>query len=188
MQSPIDRLEREIWAGCVRQRLAGDKETLDRWQSDEVAHITERFIVDPVPSSLRPLVDEAIVEWVQIESAFLSLIEMDRGSFLKGFESARDAYLHRTRHWEPFASKVGAVARGVVRNMDWVNLFAWVLPQADREHGAHHAATAKMIAAVFYMEQLAKYGKHLDVVPEGLFARLEARWQLANLSVAGYCA
>ena len=36
--------------------------------------------------------------------------------------------------------------------MDWVNLFSWVLPNADRERAEAHRMVGRMVVALFYFD------------------------------------
>lgn len=42
----MDRLADELWATCVNRRAANDDETNERWQTDEVAHLTVGFYIE----------------------------------------------------------------------------------------------------------------------------------------------
>jgi hypothetical protein len=186
MESAIDRLEQEIWAACVRQRLAQDPETLERWRSDQVSHIRERFIIDPMPPSLQPLVDEANTQWEHIESSFLSRRAlMDKERFLSEFEAARSSLLQGTKEWGSFALIMGQRAWGVVRNLHWVNLFAWVLPTADPGNRSKHAAIGIMAAAIFYTEAMERHRDGAGTTLGDPLVAIDARWKLANLAITG---
>ena len=66
----------------------------------------------------------------------------------------------------------------MVKNMDWVNLFSWILPLADKEGRESHIAIGRIVTAIFYTELLA----HFDGSPFSAQAleRIEARWQVVN--------
>lgn len=76
MTSPIDRLEEDLWGACVIQRAAPDKETVERWQTDELAHLRERFLVRPLPAELADLAGRALAQWQQREQAACARLGM----------------------------------------------------------------------------------------------------------------
>jgi len=43
MTPSIDKLEREIWSICVLECAAQDQEAINRWQTDELSYLKERF-------------------------------------------------------------------------------------------------------------------------------------------------
>lgn len=177
MNSPIDRLEQELWFSCVIQRHPKDQETINRWQTDEISHLKERFYVQPMPSSLNGLVQSALVQWQQIETKVCSNLGMTREQFLKEFEEAREDFLNNGIKWDKAIYSMQNAVYGAVRNMDWVNLFAWVLPLADTEFLVKHREIGRMVTAIFYIELLSKCGFDDD----NLYLRnIEARWRLVN--------
>ena len=178
-ETVIDRLEQELWSQCVTQRVAEDDEAIKRWQADEAAHIRERFQVSPMKESTRPLVDEAVDEWERIEA--ISLKRMGgktREQFLTEFTALREEFLRKKPLWGGKALSWGDIAYGAVKNMDWVNLFSWVLPQADPSHVAKHRLRGKMVTAVYYTEMLGKYGFSDEPNHQDILARIDARWKL----------
>lgn len=177
MNSPIDKLEHELWNACIIQMPAKDHETIDRWQSDEIAHLKECFFVQPIPLGLDELVKNALTQWQQIETKVSLNLGMNREQFLKEFEKTREDFLNKGTEWEKAVESMQFELYGVVRNMDWVNLFSWVLPGADKEYYENHREIGRMVTAIFYIELLSKYG--FD--DENIYLRnIEARWRLIN--------
>lgn len=173
MSSPINKLEEEIWVACVRQRAAEDQETTDRWQTDECSHLRERFFVRPMPSELDKLARDALEQWRQIENKVFANLGMSREQFLNEFEKARESYLNKNTEWQMTIVKMQFALSGAVRNLEWVNLFSWILPVADKEHADEYKAAGRVITAIFYIELLAKQSQD-DL------RRIEARWLIVN--------
>lgn len=182
MESAIDLMEKEVWACCVRQRAARDDATIARWQTDEYAHIKERFIVEPMEYEYQPLVEKALAEWQGIEDGFCAAIGMSSDEFLEAFAKARESFLirfdKRDGVWQEFISKHGKTLYGRVRNMDWVNIFAWVLPQADPANRERNARIGKMVTACLYTEFMFKYA--VGGAKQEPVRLIEARWRLVS--------
>lgn len=178
MNSPIDKLEQELWNACVIQRAAQNEEAIDRWQRNELSHLKERFIVQTMPSELNGLVQSALVQWEQIETKLCSNLRITREKFLNEFEKAREDFLNRGNEYQKTVTSMQYKVYGTVRNMDWVNLFSWVLPNADKEHSDKYRTIGRMVTAIFYIEMLSKHGH--DYENENL-KKIEARWRLVNL-------
>jgi hypothetical protein len=177
MSSQIDKLEQELWGACVMQRAAKNQETMERWQTDELSHLRERFLVQPMPPELNDLVQSALGQWQKIEEKVSSGLGMNRAEFLMEFEKARQDFLDRGKEWQKAVTCMATKLYGAVRNMDWVNLFSWVLPNADTEHSEEYRAMGRMVTAIFYVELLSKYGH--DYANDYL-RKIEARWRLAS--------
>jgi len=137
-------------------------------------------ISSATPPELLPLVEKAILQWKKIERSILSNLRIDKEQFLKDFEKAREGFLNGNEEWENFVSSVGSIVRGAIRNMDWVNLFSWVLPNADPENSAKHREAGKMITSIFYIELLSKHGKNPDRMINDPLSKIEARWRIVN--------
>ena len=182
MESAIDIMEKEVWACCVRQRAAKGDATIARWQKDEYAHLKERYIVEPMPDTMQPLVEKALAEWQKIENAFCAAVGMSPDEFLEAFEKARESFLMRFDKrdgvWQRFITN-GNTLQGRVRNMDWVNLFAWVLPQADPANRERNIRVGKMVTACLYTEYMFKYALNVGASNEPL-RLIEARWKLVS--------
>lgn len=176
MNSAIDRLEEEVWVACITQRAARDQQTIERWQSNEYAHLKERFIVSPLPASLNDLLENALKEWRQRESRLLSVLGLSRDQFLDQFEKTRASFLQGQNDWQGFVNQAGGAVYAVVKNLDWVNLFGWILPSAKPDEAARLSDIGKTVTALFYLEML---WKNPDARPEDL-KRIDARWKLAN--------
>ena len=177
MTLSIDELESEIWSICVMQRAAQDEETINRWQTNELSHLKERFLVQPLPLELKNMAHSALIEWQQLEKKICSNLGMNRTEFLSLFEKAREDYLNNGKDWQKIISSIQNKVYGAVRNMDWVNLFSWILPQADKEHNEEYIQIGCMVTAIFYIEMLSKFGR--DHNNDNL-KRIEARWLLVN--------
>jgi len=178
MESPINRLEQELWDCCVRQVAAKDMETMEKWQDNPLSHLREGFSVNAMPSALESLSVQAIDRWKDIEAKICSNLNMSREHFIEEFEKARTSFLAGNADWKLFAEH-GLTVHGAVRNMDWVNLFTWVLPNADREKRDEHRSIGRMVAAVFYTELLSNCLESEYIDKESL-RKIEARWQIVN--------
>ncbi len=158
MNSPIDKLERELWDSCVTQHPAQNQESTVRWQTDELSHLKERFSVHSMPAELDALVQDALIQWQKIEKKLCSGLGINREHFLNEFEKAREDFHNKGNEWQRLINSMKRGVYGAVRNMDWVNLFSWVLPNADKKHTEEHRKTGRMVTAVFYIELLSKHG------------------------------
>jgi hypothetical protein len=176
MSSAIDRLDEEVWASCITQRAAQDQQTVERWQSDHYAHLKERFVISPIPEALNQLVEVALAEWQQRENRLLSVLGMGREQFLDKFEKTKTSFLQGKKDWQGFVYQTGGAVYAVVKNMDWVNLFSWILPAAKPEAASRLFDIGRTATAIFYLEMLSK---NLDARPENL-KNIEACWKLAN--------
>ncbi|HAS50753.1 MAG TPA: hypothetical protein DCS21_02995 [Gammaproteobacteria bacterium] len=75
---------------------------------------------------------------------------------------------------------LGDVAHGAVHNMDTVNCFACFLPRAVPERRLALAQTGRWIAAIFYLEKMAKsilWG--VDRMTQTL-EQVDAAWRYAD--------
>ena len=173
----IDKLEREIWDIWVRECAAQDGETLKRWQIDELSHLKERFLVQKLPSNLQYLAHNALNQWQELESKICLKLGMDRTEILHVFEAAREEFLRNDKNWERKINPLQNKVWGAVRNINWVDLFSWILPNADIEHSEEYRQIGRLIAAIFYIEMLSKYGHDRD---NSNLKKIEARWLLVN--------
>ncbi len=176
--SAIDQLAINLWGYCVSQRPAEDEDTMRRWQTDELSHLKERFLVRPLPPKLRGLVEDALGEWKEKEGIVLEKLGMDIEGFLDTFEKLRKDFMSGGTQWQTDAISMYPAIRGAVKNLDWVNLFSWILPLADREKRESHKATGRMVTAIFYIELLARFNDY--TTSSASLNRIEARWQLVN--------
>ena len=181
----IDSLESKLWQLCINRRAATSDEQLERWQSDERAYLTEGFLVTPAPAECAAHIEAAMAEWDAIEASVLSppptgafrRRAKDRQTFLNEFSEARQSYLAGETLPIPLA-RLCLTLTGKVRNMDWVNLFTWVLPAADPEHRSAHLERAQMVVAVFYLEKIGKALLAPDHQDKAGMRKIETRWQL----------
>lgn len=178
MNTFIGQLEEELWWHCVQEHAADNQRLAERWQTDDLAHLKERYTVLPMPDSLRPLLEKALIEWREREKAIGTRLQVTPEQFVDEFKKAREQFLKGNDEWSLFVNRTGRIAYGAVRNMSWVNLFGWVLPAADPHNEEQHRKTGRFITALFYTELLFKYGNSQE--QGNLMRRIEARWQLAN--------
>jgi hypothetical protein len=177
MGSPIDQLEEALWGACVIQRAPANEETVERWQTDELAHLRERFRVRPLPAELADLAGRALSQWQDREQVACSRLGLTRDAFLRQFGTLREDYLHGGHDWRRPVALLAPATHGAVRNMDWVNLFSWVLPNADRERAEAHRMVGRMVVALFYCELLSRHGTEDESLP---LRKIEARCQLVS--------
>lgn len=175
--SSINKLEGLIWNTCVRAKAPDSEDAISKWQEDEYAHLTEGFMVLPMPSDLNESVQSAIAAWSAIEEKVCCSMDMSRRQFLDEFEKTRDDFLKNGKIWKINALKFADQVYGSVLNMNWVNLFSWMLPYADTTNSKTHKETGRMVTALFYIELLSKYGDDHDNV---YLKRIEARWRIVN--------
>lgn len=172
MGSPIDQLEEALWGACVIQHAPANDETVERWQTDELAHLRERFLVRPLPAELADLAGSALAQWQEREQAACSRLGLTRDAYLRQFVTLREDYLHGGHDWQQPVALLSPAIHGAVRNMDWVNLFSWVLPNADRERVEAHRMVGRMVVALFYCELLSRHGADDESLP---LRKIEAR-------------
>lgn len=182
MQS-IDKLGEKLWFHSVMERAAKDQKTVERWQTDEYAHLTERYVVRAMPSDLTPLVAQALSQWDAIEQRILAELKMDYTLFLNGFEAARKNMISGNENWKDFIEQVQDAVCGAVVNMDWVNLFSWVLPKADVENAEKYREIGKRVAAFYYSDLLSRHN-NISLSNKALFDRMEARWKMVCPTVS----
>jgi hypothetical protein len=181
--SPIDKLEGELYSDCVVEKTFFNSReeamaAMERYRADELARLRDLFSVKPLPPRLKPLVQDALSEWQEIERNACSRLGMSRDQFLRRFEEGRQKFLDRDSEWILDVTPMGHVVEGLVKNMDWVNLFSWILPKADTESSSQHRLVGRMVTAMFYCELLTRRG---DEGPDSEdLQRIEARWCLAN--------
>lgn len=175
MKSYIDKLEEAVWFYCVRQRAAKDDATMRRWQEDEFYYLKESLVVMPLPAELNSLCKKALNQWAQIEKKVCAAAGMERKEFLERFQGARQDFLSGGKKWIALIAPIAPACHGVVKNLDWVNLFALYLPLADRQNLLRNAKTGRMVTAIFYTEFLSRYG--FDQEDKNL-KRIDATWRL----------
>ncbi|WP_020504018.1 hypothetical protein [Lamprocystis purpurea] len=161
------------------QRAAPDEDAVERWQTDELAHLRERFVVRPLPAEFDDLAGRALAEWQDRENTLCSRLGMTPEAFLSEFEKLREDYLSGRQEWRHTVASLSPKIYGAVRNMDWVNLFSWVLPNADRERAEAHRTIGRMVVALFYVELLSKHESDDESLP---LRKIEARWRLVSLA------
>lgn len=177
MASSIDKLAEELWDACVIQRAAENQETVNRWQADELSHLKERFSIRPIPPEMNELVQSALMEWQQIETNVCSHLGKNREDFLNEFQKTREDFLNGGEEWQTTINYMQNKIYGAVRNMDWVNLFSWILPGADKDHSEEYRKIGRMVTAILYIEVLYDYGHNHE---SGYLKKIEGRWRLVN--------
>lgn len=177
-QSPIDRLIEEVWDCCVIRLLPANSEMRERWENDEMTYLKEGFHLGPLPEELKPLASEALNQWDERQKKALNSLKMDRDVFLREFRLIRSSYLEGGKEWVAPLLSMAHLLYGAVRNMDWVNLFAWILPLTDMENARVYIEAGQMTVALFYLEILYKYLAN----PQGFNAldKIEVRWKLVD--------
>ena len=181
----IEKLQSVLSSACVAQRAATSREQIERWQTSEFSYLKESYVISPAPAELAPLIQAALAEWDQIEASILNppqegsfiRARIDRTVFMDQFVQARALYLAG----EPLTQQLQRRClslRGKVRNMEWVNLFALVLPVADPAHREENLARARMVVAIFYLESIGKSLMSPSTSDETALRKIEARWQL----------
>ena len=177
MISPIDKLVDEVWGYCVIQRAPKNEETLKRWQGDEFSRLKEGFVIHPLPLELSGLVQDAIKQWENIEKQVLDRLKMSREEFLIKFKELREDFLKQGKRWRPILFSLYPKVYGAVRNMEWVNLFSWMLPHAYREQMDQLQQIGRMVTALFYIEIIGRTDRFSGPDP---LRRIEARWQMVD--------
>jgi len=76
----------------------------------------------------------AITAWKRIEADFLSSIKMDKATFINHISEAVSR-----EHIPEALSEVCNLCRGVVQNVEWVNVFAWQLPIIHPENSEDYS-------------------------------------------------
>lgn len=182
MQSAIVRLESALWDSCVTRMAPANTETAQRWQSDGLAYLKEGFLINPMPESLQPLVDEALAQWKQIEKTAWSRLQMTNEQFFPIFEKMRDSYLQEDDEWKSLIVSVGPALYGAVMNMDWVNLFAWILPMSNPDNFNKYYFFGRLVTAFFYTECLWKFyeSDSSDSDRKTALMKIETRWFIIN--------
>jgi hypothetical protein len=170
--SIIDQLVESAWDNCVGRKAAKDQEEAIKWQNDEYAFIKESISVQSLPSMLVPDVDKALDQWSKIEQRVLEELRMTQEQFLTEFERTRQCYLSGNNSWRN--SKVlNVCVTGVVRNMEWVNLFGWMLPESYPSIKKSMPNISKMVTAIFYLELLIRRES------PSYMSKIEVRWKMA---------
>ena len=175
--SAIDQLEQVMWSQVITQSPATDDDTIRRWYEDDLVHLKERYRVAPMDESNRELVNAAIAEWSLIQVKFTENAGFSEDEFLERFTQLREWKLENVPQAGVNVAQLSQMARGVVKNMDWVNLFSWILPQADPKHKLAHLLWGRMVTGIYYVELLGK--QNISTVGSGdnPITRVDARWR-----------
>jgi hypothetical protein len=182
MRSAIGKLEERLWNTCIAQIAARDDETetVKKWQEDDYIHMKERFRVRPMSPEIIPLVHQALQEWREIERMFCARLGTSPNEFLREFVTIRATFLNGDPKWLKLFGNKGSIAHGAVMNMDWVNMFGWILPQAYPGKSDELLRIGRIVTAIFYCEMLHKYGSEANALQNNNLAQMEARWRLAD--------
>lgn len=179
-KTPVDRINAlvdMVWSRCVQRRAAKDDETAQRWQDDYLTYMREGFAFLPTGSDMEPAIEDAIDAWKEIEAQIFSMIGMDRAGFMDKFESARANLLAGGADWQVFAFENGPLVNGAVFNIDWVGLFAWILPLADAKRLDTYREIGRMVTATLYTEILYKSMEEPLVLEN---SHIEEKWRMAK--------
>lgn len=95
--------------------------------------------------------DAAIAAWKRVESDFLSSIKMDRATFIKNISDVVS-----DGNMPTALTAICDRCRGVVQNVEWVNVFAWQLPIMHPESAEDYFGMARVIGGIFYLERYLK--------------------------------
>lgn len=170
----MESLEAAVWDECVYRLAAPDQTALERWQSDPLAAYREHFQVHPLPARYAALLDHALAEWDRVEQVLLQHIGLTAEAFDARFRLIRDGLRKEDEQRLRAGSGLGRVAYGAVRNLDIVNCFACFLPRAVSHRRNELAKRGQRIAAVFYLERIAKVGF------AACSEKVDAAWQYAG--------
>lgn len=108
-------------------------------------------ITDEERKQVDSAMDAAIAAWKRIESDFLSSIKMDRVTFIKNISDVvSDGNMPKA------LSEICDRCRGVVQNVEWVNVFAWQLPIMHPESAEDYFGMARVVGGIFYTERYMK--------------------------------
>jgi len=168
--SKIDDLASSI--GKIFPERADENGT--KWMSDHKEWVRALMRnVQPLPDSRRLLVAEALAEWNEKEKAFLNAYGSGktRSEFLDESRRMVDEVTATGEplnpenisklEWkgvlngEPFSDVGKIIGIGeynarthTVRNMGWVNLFAWILPIADPGNAVEYRSVGAVMATI----------------------------------------
>jgi hypothetical protein len=95
MTSAIDQLGDALWGACVIQHAAPDDDAMERWQTDELSHLRERFIVRPMPDALDDLVRRALADWQGREQKLCAALEMPPRAVSERLRTAQGGFPRR---------------------------------------------------------------------------------------------
>jgi len=174
----IDRLWEEVYWCCVNPLYPKDETTAKLWKEDEFLRLKHGYYITPLPEKLKGHILDAISFWKRREIEVFEKMGMKRDEFLRKFRELREDYYQGGKRWKKnvviFYSKV----KGAVKNIQWVDLFSWILPIADSENVEVYRSIGMVMTALFYIEMLFK-----SSYPSGedYIKRIEARWKIVNM-------
>lgn len=93
----------------------------------------------------------AIAAGERIKSDFLSNIKMEQATFTNKIAEAVS-----TGKIPEALSDICNRCRGIVQNVEWVNVFAWQLPIMQPESAELHFDIARALGGIFYLERYMK--------------------------------
>jgi len=189
---PVNNLCDELWNLCTRLAASSDEQVEEWAEHPEIYLRLQRQFMDPLPEHLEKVVLEAIDIWNEIETSFLLKIKIDRDDFIADFLKIWDTFTKNDENWKSGVQRYGHSCLGVVWNIDWVNAFVWQLPAAGPDNAHEYLRIGQMMAAIFFLEIMAKNLELATLYPEkqhmvGEIRNTRARVILAfeNLHAAG---
>ena len=135
-------------------------------------------MVHPLPLKLKEFVNDALLEWKEREDRVCKKLNMSREAFLDTLEKLREDFLKGGTNWQMAVIEIYPAITGVVRNLDWVNLFSWILSLTDRKNKNEHIARGRMVTAMFYVELLVRHDG--SAASTKALKSIKARWQIVN--------
>ena len=189
MQSKIDELIDELWFNCVSRPVADNIDQAKEWEEDRDLYLSLIIkTVGPLPEKLQPLVNEAIMEWQKGEEYFFKLFRKDRETFLQIFNQVRESIYGDTDEWRRNVKDLGPNCNKILLNMDIVNVFSWILPNADTINAPQYRQIGELMSSILYMsilwKKLIKYQGEIKTNADLLnmidIKNIDARWKAAN--------
>ena len=155
----IDILENDI----VRQRVPGDEDEFDRWNSDYVLLCTEGKDIVKLETEHQALVVEALDEWADLFAGICALFSDSSVNFTFWFMALREGarrtgsvLLQDFKGGNAKLYRASERARMVVVNIGWCTAFAYYLPRAIPQLRGRSIEAGLQMLAVFWLEQLAR--------------------------------
>jgi hypothetical protein len=150
--SAIDDLTEALGAIAVRPVTQGKEET-QRWLSDLEAYTRARMgNVRPLSDRLRPLVERAMDEWRESERGFFG--KQSRKEFVRWAAESMELG-RKTLDIVLFGER--NAQNHTVRNIAWVDAFAWILPCADPQNAPDYRSVGQAMAAIMWCEAMLKW-------------------------------
>jgi hypothetical protein len=188
-----------IWKVCefledeyVNRVMAPDEATVERWQSDSLAHLREGYRIREIQNEHRKIVDSALIQWKDCESVVLGIFDGSHDDFAEWFSLLRatmwrDQYvpLHSLGSENNLIYGATELSRRVVTNIGWCRAFGAFLPLSIPEIRPSLAQVGMMMSSIFYLEMIAKerdrnqMKKQVPLDSER-FERIDSIWRRAK--------